>query len=188
MKNILFINASPYRNGATDKIFSVLTENTDKTKFVCKTINLSDYNIMYCTGCTSCYQTLECCLKDDLAGIINEMEKADAFVIISPSYWADITGQLKVFIDRFTPFCNTHFPRACLPEGKKGFAIALRTGQNPGECLHIIESINHFYGHLDIYTEDNYSIYFCGIERKSEITDNLKEKIKQFAELINASV
>jgi len=188
MKKILFINGSPYRNGATDKIFSLLLENIDKEKFICKVTNLSDFDIKYCTGCTTCYQTLVCYLKDDLAGIMSDMENADGIVIISPSYWADITGQLKVFFDRLTPYCNTHSPHARLPKGKKGFAVALRTGSNPCECLHIVESINHFYGHLEIDFEDDYSMYFCSIDRDSYDISKHENEIKQFADLINRTV
>jgi multimeric flavodoxin WrbA len=39
---------------------------------------------------------------------------ADIVVSVSPSYWADIPGQFKVFIDRCTPWCNTHEPHAKL--------------------------------------------------------------------------
>ena len=38
--------------------------------------------------------------------------------IITPSYWADIPGQFKAFIDRCTPWCNTHEPHATIKPGK----------------------------------------------------------------------
>jgi len=41
---------------------------------------------------------------------MKEYEWANIVVSISPSYWADIPGQFKVFIDRCTPWCNTHEP------------------------------------------------------------------------------
>ena len=187
MKRIIFINGSPKRNGATDKLLSLLIMYINKEIFECKTINLSDYNINYCTGCTICYQIAECCQKDDFHTVMSEIDRADMIVTISPSYWADITGHLKVFIDRCTPYCDTHEPHAALSKGKKGYAVALRTGKSPNECLHIIDSINHFYGHLKIDFEENYNMYLCGIKRNSEDLSKYKNEITQFADLINST-
>ncbi|MDD6811002.1 MAG: NAD(P)H-dependent oxidoreductase [Lachnospiraceae bacterium] len=73
-------------------------------------------------------------------------------VSVSPSYWADIPGQFKAFIDRCTPWCNTHEPHAVISSGKKGYAIALRTGPGMQECNRIVESIEYFYGQKEIAT------------------------------------
>ena len=183
MKNIVFINGSPKRSGATDEFLSILISYLNKKLFSHRTVNLSDYSINYCSGCKICYQNGECVQDDGMDEIMREIDKADIIVTISPSYWGDITGQLKVFIDRCTPYSNTHELHGILSEGKKGYALALRTGQNPSECLHIIESINHFYGHLEIDFEDNSNIYLCGI-KKPEDVHKYKNKIKQFADLI----
>ena len=81
---------------------------------------------------------------------MDEFAAADVILAVSPSYWADIPGQFKAFIDRCTPWCNTHEPHAAIPTGKKGYVIALRTGPSMRECERIIGSIEHFYGHLEI--------------------------------------
>jgi multimeric flavodoxin WrbA len=185
LKKIIFINGSPKRNGSTDELLTLLISYINQEILDCQIINLSDCNINYCTGCTTCYETTECCQKDDVQKIVYAIDKADIIVTISPSYWADITGQLKVFIDRLTPYCDTQEPYATLSKGKKGFAIALRTGNNPSECIHIVESINHFYGHLKIDFEDNYNMFLCGINRGTDDVSRHKDKIKQFADLIN---
>ena len=49
----------------------------------------------------------------------------------------DILGQFKAFIDRCTPWCNTHEPHAALSAGKKGYVVALRTGTSMRECQRI---------------------------------------------------
>ena len=94
-----------------------------------------------------------------------------------PSYWADIPGQFKVFIDRCTPWCNTHEPHATISSGKKGYSIALRTGPSMKECNRIIESIEHFYGHLEIEACGNLGL--CSIENKMDVTGRIDE-IKEF--------
>ena len=74
---------------------------------------------------------------------MNEFEQANIIISVSPSYWADIPGQYKVFIDRCTPWCNTHEPHASIGSDKIGYCIALRTGPNMKECNRIIETIEH---------------------------------------------
>lgn len=109
--------------------------------------------------------------------VIEQYDWADIIISVSPSYWADIPGQFKVFIDRCTPWCNTHEPHATITGGKKGYSIALRTGPSMRECERIIESIEHFYGHLEIVPYGNLGL--CSIEHK-EAVENRKNEIEAF--------
>ena len=102
-----------------------------------------------------------------IESIMREFDEADIIVSVSPSYWADIPGQFKAFIDRCTPWCNTHEPHASIKPGKKGYAIALRTGPNMPECERIIGSIEHFYGHLEIETVGHLGL--TSIEYKTDV-------------------
>ena len=142
--NALIINCSPVRNGATAEIVKtaagILAEKYD-TKSIC----IDDYQFGFCRGCRSCHSTAACVMEDGIKDIIAEFDRADIIVSVSPSYWADIPGQFKAFIDRCTPWCNTHEPHSVLRPGKKGYAIALRTGPGIQECLRIIQSIEHCY-------------------------------------------
>ena len=181
MKKIIFINGGAKRGGATDELVSLIIKHLDKSVFECQTVNLSEHNIDYCQGCRACHETAECVLQDDMTEILSSMDSADIVVMISPSYWADITGQMKVFIDRCTPYCDTHEPHATLSAGKKGYAVALRTGQNPSECLHIIDSFNHFYGHMGIATAGSFQL--CGIDTAQDV-QQFEEKIAGFAQTV----
>ena len=120
-------------------------------------------------------------LTPEQSTAIAEFEKADVIVCISPSYWADIPGQFKAFIDRCTPWCNTHEPHAALSSGKRGYTIALRTGPSMKECERIIGSIEHFYGHLEI--ECCGSMGLCSIEYREEVADR-QDEILKFCESI----
>ena len=174
---VLLINASPRRNGATHAILDEIAHVLGNS---CTQLRLSDYEIGYCRGCKHCYKTARCVQSDGMDAILQCMEAADSIVIASPSYWGDMTGQLKVFIDRCTPYCNTHQPHACLSEGKRGYAVALRTGEKPGECPHIIASMQHFYGHMGIEFDPRSGLYFCGIEEAGDIVRH-HDEIRQFA-------
>lgn len=169
---VLVINCSPVRNGATAKIVDIVSEELS-ARYDVKTICIDDYTFSFCKGCRSCHNTAKCVMNDDITLIMNEFDDADIIVSVSPSYWADIPGQFKVFIDRVTPWCNTHEPHATIKSGKKGYTIALRTGPNMRECERIIQSIEHFYGHLEIEICGHLGL--CGIEYKENVEPRMQE-------------
>lgn len=178
--NILIINCSPVRNGATAEIVNMVSQyihNGNKIKTIC----IDDFDIKYCKGCRKCHISAECFQHDDTKKVISYYEWADKIVSVSPSYWADIPGQFKVFIDRCTPWCNTHEPHAKISKGKKGYTIALRTGSSEAECKKIIGSIEHFYGHLEIDISGNLSL--CSIEHKEDVAGR-SDEIKCFCDKI----
>lgn len=119
---ILVINCSPVRNGATAEIVNTVKQYVENGNTV-KTVCIDDFEIKMCRGCRKCHKTAECFQKDDVTKLMETYDWADKIVSVSPSYWADIPGQFKVFIDRCTPWCNTHEPHAKLSSGKKGIEI-----------------------------------------------------------------
>lgn len=178
--NILVINCSPVRNGATAEIVDIVcgyVSDGNQVRAVC----IDDYEVKLCKGCRSCHATARCAQKDDVASIMAQFAWADSIVSVAPSYWADIPGQFKVFIDRCTPWCNTHEPHAVLPRGKRGYAIALRAGSGMRECERIIDSIEHFYGHLEI--EPRGHIGLCSVDGKEAVAGRMDE-IHAFCERI----
>lgn len=178
--NILVINCSPVRKGATAEIVNIVSSYVKEGNEV-RTICIDDFDIKFCKGCRKCHTTAECFQEDDTKKVIEQYEWADKIVSVSPSYWADIPGQFKVFIDRCTPWCNTHEPHATIPSGKKGYVIALRTGPSMPECEKIIGSIEHFYGHLEIQSSG--SIGLCSVEYKEAVVDRVDE-IRAFCDKV----
>lgn len=178
--NLLIINCSPVKTGATSKITKIISErlsSTYKSKIIC----IDDYNVKFCRGCRTCHNTAKCVLNDDMPLIMDEFEWANVIISVSPSYWADIPGQFKAFIGRCTPWSNTHDPRAKISSGKNGYSVALRTGPSMKECDRIIETIEHFYSHLEI--ECCGKLGLCSIEDKEDIAKR-KEEITAFCDKI----
>lgn len=173
---ILLINCSPVKNGATAEIIKFVHSFFESEHDV-RSICIDDYDIKFCKGCRSCHKTAKCIQDDDVIKVMDQYDWADIIISVSPSYWADIPGQFKAFIDRCTPWCNTHEPYATIAGGKKGYSIALRTGQSMRECEKIIESLEHFYGHLEIVPSG--SLGLCSIEHKENVADKTI-KIEEF--------
>lgn len=178
--NALVINCSPVRNGATGEIVRIIS-GCLAGNYEVTSICIDDFRINYCKGCRSCHRTARCVQHDDVDLILELYEWADVIVSVSPSYWADVPGQFKAFIDRCTPWCNTHEPHASISKGKRGYSVALRTGPGMRECSRIIESIEHFYGHLEI--DCCGSLGLCSVEYKEAVAGR-KNEILEFCSRI----
>lgn len=66
-------------------------------------ISLSDYNLQICKGCKLCCDKGEelCPLKDDRDILLQKIEESDGIVFASPNYSFQVSGLMKVFLDRF---------------------------------------------------------------------------------------
>ena len=84
--SILFINASPNKNGNTARLATELLSGKP-----CETLNLIDYKI-YAYGQE---------YPDDMfREVIDKMRKADTVIMGSPLYWHNICGLMRNFLDR----------------------------------------------------------------------------------------
>jgi len=65
-------------------------------------ITLSDYRIGTCRGCRLCFEKGEeaCPMKDDRDALIGKIMASDGVVFASPNYSFQVSGMLKVFLDR----------------------------------------------------------------------------------------
>lgn len=178
--NALIVNCSPVRNGATAGIAGIIAEQISE-RYEIREVCIDDYRFAFCRGCRSCHGTAECVMEDGAQELMREFDRADVIICVSPSYWADVPGQFKAFIDRCTPWCNTHEPHARIGGGKRGYAVALRTGPGMRECERILESIEHFYGHLEI--ERCGRLGLCSVESRDDVPGRRKE-IEAFCRVI----
>lgn len=97
--------------------------------------------------------------KGNVRRIVEDILSSDYVGIASPSYWADVPGQLKTFFDRNTPYGDTNPNRVLKAEKAiKGIAIAVRAGIREQENEIILDAIQHYYGHLGIETVKRISV------------------------------
>jgi multimeric flavodoxin WrbA len=172
MKAVCIIG-SPKEHGNTalvvDKIIDGMSEaGIEIARFV-----LGSMNINFCKGCKSCYQTRKCIQRDDVDIIVDAIFASDIVLVASPSYWGDVTGHLKVLIDRFLPLCNTIDNSTPVPPGKTGVAVAIRAGNSKGENQHLVDTIEHFFGHMEIKPFDCFSIE--GVLNASDFNNKTQE-------------
>ena len=110
-KKILVIMGSP-RKGNTFRACEELRERMQEhipTEF--DYLWLKDADLAPCKGCLACFASGEdkCPNRDDGAEIARKMDEADGVIFATPVYGMNVSGQMKVFIDRFC--YNFHRPR-----------------------------------------------------------------------------
>lgn len=79
--------------------------------YQCELIMLSEYKIGICRGCKVCFEKGEgsCPMKDDRDVLIEKMMSSDGIIFATPNYTFQVSGIMKVFLDRLGFVC--HRPR-----------------------------------------------------------------------------
>lgn len=104
MKVVGFVG-SPRKSGNTAAVVNEVLRGAQDAGAVTSVFHLNQLSIKGCQGCYKC-QTPEgrCIQQDDMAKLFDEIYSADAVVIGSPVYMMQVTGQTKLFYDRFFAF------------------------------------------------------------------------------------
>lgn len=139
---VLGINCSPRKGGNTELLifeaFKALEKEGIKTEF----FQLGGKDVNGCIACMKCRKKKDgfCHQKNEVINnCIGRMLKADAIIIGSPVYYADITADAKALIE----VAGYALSSAGNPlKHKPGAAvIAVRRGG----ATHAFDSINHFF-------------------------------------------
>lgn len=167
MKKAVCIVGSPNPTGSTTRLVAEVSKGLSDAGMEPCIFHLSKMKIGYCTGCNGCMQTRRCVQRDDMDLLTGQLLQADVVCIGSPSWWGDVTAQLKAFIDRSLPLCDTRAGGPLMPPGKLGMSIAVRAGRSAAENVHLLETIEHYYGHLGIKAASR--LHFEGINTPADL-------------------
>ena len=100
---VVAINGSARKGGNTaDMIKRVFTE-LEAEGIETELIELSGKKMHGCIACYKCAENKDrrCAVKNDFANeCIEAMDKADAVILASPTYFANVTAEIKALIDR----------------------------------------------------------------------------------------
>ncbi|ADO82976.1 flavodoxin family protein [Ilyobacter polytropus] len=97
---ILGIVGSKRKNGNTSTLVMSALESAKGDGIETEVIFLGDYSIKGCTGCEGCRDTYKCVINDDMQKIYPLLMESDAIILGSPTYFYNVTADVKVFIDR----------------------------------------------------------------------------------------
>ncbi|HRT06689.1 MAG TPA: flavodoxin family protein [Kiritimatiellia bacterium] len=138
----LAINGSPRKGGNTEillrKVLEPLAAAGHKTEYV----QVGGTRIRGCTACGACgrLKNKRCVIEDDIFNLaFAKMLEADAIVIGSPVYFADVTAETKALIDRAGRVARTN--GGLLRRKIGAAAVAARRGG----AIHAVDAINHLF-------------------------------------------
>lgn len=140
MKAVLF-NGSPRANGNTFEMLKTVSEILQEHKIETEIVQIGGKPVNGCKACGSCFKSEDkrCIQQDDLNDNFSKMAEADAIIIGSPTYYADLTPETKALIDR-CGFLN--MANGGVLKRKLGAAVvAVRRAGS----VHVFDSINHFF-------------------------------------------
>lgn len=112
---IVAINGSPRgRASNTGVMVDAFLKGAQEAGAETMNVFLAEKNIKYCRGCYSCWTETpgRCVIQDDMAEVLSRVAGADVIVLASPLYFNNISGTLKVFMDRLAVTGNPHSPKS----------------------------------------------------------------------------
>lgn len=142
------INASP--RGAesnTRLLVEAVLDGAREAGADTRYIDLCEYDIDYCTGCTVCYATGECVQDDDLALVYDQMLASDGIVFGSPTYINSVTAQMKTYLDRLADAIHCQ-----MLEGKYGCAVSTAGGSGADEVAGYLSRLLVTFGATSVGT------------------------------------
>jgi len=141
MKVVAF-NGSARKDGNTAilirRVFAELEAEGIETELV----QLAGQPIRGCTACGQCYKNKNqrCVIENDIVNdCIEKMRAADGIILGSPTYFADLTPEMKALIDR-----AGFVARANDDMFKRKVGAAVVAVRRAGS-VHTFDSINHFF-------------------------------------------
>ncbi|MFC1824476.1 flavodoxin family protein [Thermodesulfobacteriota bacterium] len=141
MKVVAF-NGSARRDGNTAILVKHTLGEVEKEGIETELIQLAGKKIHGCIACRKCFENKDCCCSvkgDILNDCLEKMLDADGIILASPTYFADITTELKALIDR-----SGYVAKANNDMFKRKVGAAVVAARRAGS-IHAFDSINHFF-------------------------------------------
>lgn len=106
MKKIIIIDGGPRRGMNTAQMLQHFAEGAQSVSndVEVKTVRLYDMDFKGCMSCMVCKikgkASNICKFQDALTPVLEEIAQADGLVLGSPIYFGDVTGKMRIFLER----------------------------------------------------------------------------------------
>jgi multimeric flavodoxin WrbA len=141
MKVVAF-NGSARKDGNTAILVNYVLDELKKEGIETELVQLAGKKIQGCAACYKCFDNKDqrCSVKDDVANeCIEKMIEAQGIIMASPTYFADVTAEMKALIER-----SGFVSRANGDMLKRKVGAAVVAVRRAGS-IHTFDSINHFF-------------------------------------------
>lgn len=139
---VVGFNGSARKDGNTAILIKYAFHELEKEGIETELVQLAGSKIQGCIACYKCFENKDkrCAVESDVVNeCIEKMTEADGIILGSPTYFADVTTDMKALIERagFVARANADMFRR-----KVGAAVvAVRRGG----AIHTFDSLNHFF-------------------------------------------
>jgi multimeric flavodoxin WrbA len=128
-------------------------------------VYLGTLDIKPCTGCGSCMMLTDgqCVIKDDMQGMYEKIMSTDALILGSPTYFLDVSGGVKSFIDRTMAICYRGIGPAFHPDmpwlgnrplaGKPAVAVVTVAGGGHERAIETLKLSLDFCHHMNLVAQ-----------------------------------
>jgi multimeric flavodoxin WrbA len=179
---VLGISGSMRKDGNTADLVNVILERCHVDGIKTEFVSLSGKKILPCLGCEKCKEKKWCVIEnDDWSDVIQKVLDCDVLIIGSPTYYYDVCGHVKNFIDR--TYSLYHDRKLA---GRKGIAVAVHAQKGASRTIQTLEGFlsSHEFSSLGSVTAKGYQKGDVlsdkeAVERAQKIGDKIIRLVKR---------
>ena len=141
IEKILAINGSYRDDGITDQTVDAFAQALKATGAEVEIILLREYPIEFCLNCRACTQQpgetpAECVHNDGMKELIEKIERADCYILATPTNMGSVTAIFKRFMERLVVYAywpwNMNGPQFRKAQATKKKALLVSSSAAPG--------------------------------------------------------
>ena len=139
---VMAVNGSPRKDGNTALLIRTVLARLEAEEIETELIQIGGTPVRGCVACMKCWENQDgcCVIKDDpVNDIIEQLVGADGIILGSPTYFADVTAEMKAFIDRsgMVARANGNLWRRKIGAG----VVAVRRGG----AMHALQTLQNYF-------------------------------------------
>ncbi|HKJ05650.1 MAG TPA: flavodoxin family protein [Geopsychrobacteraceae bacterium] len=180
MKVVAF-SGSARKDGNTALLVREVFSELEKAGVETELVQLSGQKIRGCTACMKCFEHKNgrCVIENDLINdAVEKMVAADGIILASPTYFADVTTEMKALIDRtgMVVRANDNLLRRKVGAG----VVAVRRGG----AMHTLQTLQNYFmiGEMIIPGSSYWNIGFGRMPGEVEADEEGMQTMKQLGE------
>ncbi|MEA3291575.1 MAG: flavodoxin family protein [Pseudomonadota bacterium] len=139
--SILAINGSYRDDGFTDRAVEVAVQAVEAAGAEVEVVLLREYPIEFCLNCRECTQQPgdapgQCVQHDGMQGLVDKIERADGYILASPTNFGSVTALFKRFMERLVVYAywpwEMNTPKFRKAEAPRKKALLISSCAAPG--------------------------------------------------------
>jgi multimeric flavodoxin WrbA len=192
--DVLCLQLSPRQGGNSDIMLAAFSQGLAETGLEILRFSVAEHRVEPCLGCSSCDETGQCAISDDLDNLYPLLAEARNIVVSTSIYFYDVPGKGKGLIDRAQALWARRYvlnqKEMSKPDGR-GFLLALGATRGENLFVPVSLSVKYFFDALGL-PKTFETLFFRGLDKPGELArqpdtlETIKEAGLAFGRLILA--